>query len=126
MDSDHDGSFRCECSSTSFRFRDGSCRLKSACDTHNDCHKDAICTTLFDTLACKCKENFYDASPDPETRPGNILMLVIVFKCQVESVNLSRTNVLRTFITAGKPRFCQTWKPLHLSPNAKCEDRADG
>jgi hypothetical protein len=97
LDTDSDGNFRCECAANAFRFRDGSCRLKSACETNNTCSQDAICTSVFDSISCKCKQGFYDASG--EGNSGRICKKLIN-----ECVENKHT--------------CDI--------NARCEDRLDG
>ncbi|KAI6194473.1 hypothetical protein M3Y96_01128600 [Aphelenchoides besseyi] len=63
------GTFTCDCASNAFRFRDGTCRLQSACETGNDCDRNANCVNVFDSYICTCKSGFYDVSPNPK-QPG--------------------------------------------------------
>ncbi|KAI6242641.1 hypothetical protein M3Y99_00168900 [Aphelenchoides fujianensis] len=63
-DRDHPGTFTCVCASNAFRFRDGACRLQAACDTQRECDQNAVCTNVFDSFECKCKEGYADVSDD--------------------------------------------------------------
>ncbi|KAI6183966.1 hypothetical protein M3Y97_00545400 [Aphelenchoides bicaudatus] len=99
LDKDLDGNFRCECSDMAFRFRDGSCRLKFACETQKECSPNANCISQFDSFSCKCRDGFFDASPDLELKPGRICNKLIN-ECATSTHNCGE--------------------------NSKCEDKLDG
>ncbi|KAI1731796.1 calcium-binding EGF domain-containing protein [Ditylenchus destructor] len=65
--SDH----KCECQGSTSRYYDNMCHKLAACES-NDCDKNAACTNVFGSYKCQCQPGYYDASPDPETKPGRI------------------------------------------------------
>ncbi|CAD5233599.1 unnamed protein product [Bursaphelenchus xylophilus] len=144
-----DGTLGCDCVENAFRFRDGTCRLQSACSGVTDCHQSAICTNVFDSYQCKCKPGFHDASEDPN-RPGRNCVELInecatgqhtchpfalcvdetvgyTCKCRSEYVDTSsRYGLSPGRHCAISNNECASPETNTCDQNADCVDRPDG
>ncbi|CAD5230397.1 unnamed protein product [Bursaphelenchus okinawaensis] len=147
--SENNGVLACDCVENAFRFRDGTCRLQSACSGITECHQNAFCTNVFDSYQCKCKPGYHDASEDSNKPGRNCVELInecatgqhtchpfalcvdevmgYSCKCRSDYVDTSSRYGL------GPGRHCAISNNECASPetntcdqNADCVDRPDG